>query len=197
MIAWSKVGWVRFFSKAPVFVPADLKKQKLGSDQNDTALLEAFKAMGYNMVGVPQSQILVSLTGGQIDAVYLSPVMAGGTQAFGLAKNMASINVAPFLGAVVMNEVTWRRIPEKYRDTLIRIAKSHEDTMDRQILAMENEVIQMMKTHGLVVNTVTPAQAQLWYADVRQVLPRLYGGLVDKAMYDRVEGILQNYRKTR
>jgi TRAP-type C4-dicarboxylate transport system substrate-binding protein len=32
-LAWSKVGWIRFFSKNPVFVPADLKRQKMGTSE--------------------------------------------------------------------------------------------------------------------------------------------------------------------
>ncbi|MDR2194155.1 MAG: TRAP transporter substrate-binding protein DctP [Treponema sp.] len=197
MLAWSKVGWVKFFSKAPVYVPADLKRQRLGSNESDVQLMDAFKAMGYTMVPVAQNQILVSLSGGQIDAVYLSPVMAGGTQAFGLAKRMASLNVAPFLGAIVMNQTAWKRIPEQYRASLLRIAKRHEAELNGAVAHMEAETIETMKRHGLIVNEITPEQAQLWYDDVRRALPKLFGTTFNKAMYDRIEAILREYRKER
>ncbi|MDR1074004.1 MAG: TRAP transporter substrate-binding protein DctP [Treponema sp.] len=195
MLAWSKVGWVKFFSKAPVYVPNDLKRQRLGANESDAQLLDAFKAMGYTMTPVAQNQILVSLSSGQIDAVYLSPVMAGGTQAFGLAKRMASLNVAPFLGAIVVNQTTWRRIPEQYRDTLLRIAKRHEAELNGAVTQLEAEIIETMQRHGLIVNEVTPEQAQLWYNDVRQALPKLFGSTFDKSTYDRIDAIVSAYRK--
>jgi TRAP-type C4-dicarboxylate transport system substrate-binding protein len=195
MLAWSKVGWVRFFSKSPVFVPADMKRQKLGTNETDTDLMDAFKAMGYKMVPVAQNQILVSLSGGQIEAVYQSPVNAGGLQIFGLAKNMASINIAPFMGGIVMNEVAWKRIPDKYKPELLRIAKRLEADLDVSIQRLEAETIETMKRYGLVINQLSPSQEQLWYDDVNRALPVLLGTTFNRAMYEKIEAILQDYRK--
>jgi TRAP-type C4-dicarboxylate transport system substrate-binding protein len=44
-IAWSKVGWVNFFSRQPVRVPDDLKKQKLAGDPTMQSFNDAFSAM--------------------------------------------------------------------------------------------------------------------------------------------------------
>jgi TRAP-type C4-dicarboxylate transport system substrate-binding protein len=193
-LAWSKIGWVRFFSKKPVFVPADLKSQKLGTIDTEPELLNAFKAMGYTMVPVSMNQILVNLSGGQIDAVYESPVTAGGLQIFGLAKNMASIPVAPFLGSIVMNQRAWQTIPEKYKPALIRIARRMEAELDTSIQALEVEVIQTMVKYGLVINQVSPAQERIWYDDVSRTLPALVGTIFDRTMYNRIEALLKEYR---
>jgi TRAP-type C4-dicarboxylate transport system substrate-binding protein len=195
MLAWSKTGWVRFFSKAPVYVPADMKKQKLGTNESDTNLMDAFKAMGYNMVPVAMKDILISLSGGQIEAVYQSPVNAGGMQIFGLAKNMASINIAPFMGGIVMNETAWKRIPDKYKPELLRIAKRHERELDGAIQKLEAETIATMQNYGLVINRLSPAQEQLWYDDVEKTLPKLLGTTFNKEMYEKIETLLKDFRK--
>ncbi|MDR3301256.1 MAG: TRAP transporter substrate-binding protein DctP [Spirochaetaceae bacterium] len=196
-LAWSKVGWVRFFSKRPVFVPADLKKQRMGTSETEPELMDAFRAMGYQMVPVALNQILVSLSGGQIDAVYQSPVNAGGLQIFGLAKNMASIPVAPFMGAIIMNQRAWRSVPEKYRSELISVTRRLEAELDSSIQALEAEVIQTMLDYGLVINQVSAEQEQVWYTDMNRVMPSLVGSVFDRAMYERIDAMLRSHRAGR
>ncbi|MDR2210761.1 MAG: TRAP transporter substrate-binding protein DctP [Spirochaetaceae bacterium] len=195
LLAWSKVGWIRFFSKNPVFVPADLKRQRLGTSDAETELLDAFRAMGYQMVPIAMNQILVSLSGGQIDAVYQSPVNAGGLQIFGLAKNMASIPVAPFLGSIILNQRAWRSIPEKYRNDLIRITRRMEAELDRSVQDFEAEVIQSMVRYGLVINQVSPEQERIWYADANRTLPALIGTIFDRNLYNRISAMLKPYHE--
>jgi TRAP-type C4-dicarboxylate transport system substrate-binding protein len=195
LLAWSKVGWIRFFSKNPVFVPADLKRQRLGTSDAETELLDAFRAMGYQMVPIAMNQILVSLSGGQIDAVYQSPVNAGGLQIFGLAKNMASIPVAPFLGSIILNQRAWRSIPEKYRGELIRITRRMEAELDRSVQNFETEVIQSMVRYGLVINQINPEQERIWYADANRTLPSLIGTIFDRDLYNRISAMLKPYHE--
>ncbi|MDR2618474.1 MAG: TRAP transporter substrate-binding protein DctP [Treponema sp.] len=195
VLAWSKVGWVRFFSKSPVFVPGDLKKQRLGTSDAETELLDAFRAMGYQMTPIAMNQILVSLSGGQIDAVYQSPVNAGGLQIFGLARNMASIPVAPFLGSIIMNERTWRNIPEKYKPELTRIVRRVEAELDRSVQDFEAEIIQTMVRNGLIINDVGPEQAKLWYDDANRTLPPLMGTLFDQDLFTRISAMLRPYHE--
>jgi TRAP-type C4-dicarboxylate transport system substrate-binding protein len=193
-LAWSKVGWVRFFSKNPVFVPADLKRQKLGTSESEPELMDAFKAMGYQMVPVAMNQILVSLSGGQIDAVYQSPVNAGGLQIFGRAKNMASIQVAPFMGAIVMNQRAWRSIPEGHRETLTRITRKMEADLDASVQTFEAELLKSFEEYGLVINQVSPEQERLWYADIDRAMPSLVKTVFNEGIYNRISALLGGRR---
>jgi TRAP-type C4-dicarboxylate transport system substrate-binding protein len=197
VLAWSKIGWVRFFSKNPVFVPDDLRRQRLGTSEAEPELMDAFKAMGYQMVPVAMDQILVNLSGGLIDAVYQSPVNAGGLQIFGLAKNMASIPVAPFLGAIVMNQRAWNSIPPRYREELTRVTRQLEAELDRSVQALEAEVIGTMQNYGLVENQVSPAQARIWYEDMDRIMPSLLRTTFDRPLYERISAILEAHRAGR
>jgi TRAP-type C4-dicarboxylate transport system substrate-binding protein len=196
-LAWSKAGWVKFFSKAPVFVPGDLKRQKLGINEQEPALMDAFKAMGYQLVPVAMNQVLIYLNGGMIDAVYQSPVNVGGLQIFGVAKNMASINIAPFMGGIVMNQAAWRSIPERHKPELLRIAKRLEAELDTSIQRLEADAITTMKNYGLIINELSPAQEQIWYDDVARVLPSLLGSAFNREIYERIETLLKAYRSGR
>jgi TRAP-type C4-dicarboxylate transport system substrate-binding protein len=154
--------------------------------------MDAFRAMGYQMVPVAMNQILVSLSGGQIDAIYQSPVIAGSLQIFGRAKNMASIQVAPFMGAIIMNQRAWRSIPERHRETLMGITRRMEAELDASVQAFEEELIGSFTEYGLVINQVSPEQERLWYADMEAM-----ADVFDRGMYNRINALLGPHRAGR
>ena len=194
-LAWSRVGWVKIFSKAPVFIPADLKSQKLGTNGEYEKLNQAFKAMGFQMVPVAQDDILIALNSPMVDAVYSSPIAVGSAQIFGLARNMASINIAPFMGAIVLNRRTWNAIPEKYKARMIEAVRKEELELDRVVRKFEEDMIKTMGNYGLKVNQLSPAQEQLWYDEVDRAMPGMVGTVFDKNFYNRIQAILRKHRQ--
>jgi TRAP-type C4-dicarboxylate transport system substrate-binding protein len=194
MLAWSKAGWVRFFSRNPVFVPDDLKKQKMASSEEAPSITNAFKAMGYQMIPVGMNDLMMGLNSGRIDAIFQSPVSAGAFQLFGIAKNMANFNIAPFLGGVVINQAAWRRIPDKYKPALLEIGKNVEKENDNAVQKMEADAITAMKSYGLIVNNVSETQKKLWIDEIGKVRPSLVGKAFDRETLERVEVILKDYR---
>jgi TRAP-type C4-dicarboxylate transport system substrate-binding protein len=196
-LAWARVGWVKFFSKSPIFSPADLKKQKLGTNSDQAELNHVFKAMGFQIVPVERNDILIALSSNMVEAVFQSPVAVGSTQAFGLAKNMSSINVAPFLGGLIFNQRAWSSIPDKYKPQMIDAVRINEAKLDMEIRKLEDDMIKTMGNYGLKVNQLSPQQEQLWYDEIGRAMPGLIGTLFDRNVYERVETILQNYRNRR
>ena len=193
-LALVKAGWVKVFSRNPVFVPADLKKQKVGNAPSEPEMARAFRSMGFQVVEVDNTRLLIALNGGTIDAVYASPIFAAGTQFFGIAKNMTSINLAPFLGGVVLNKYAWESIPAQYRDKLVSITRRFAVELETSLLKLEANTIQEMKNNGLRENQINPAQLQEWYSEVSRAVPSLLGSTFDQAMYNKIDGILKNYR---
>jgi len=199
LLAWAKAGWVRFFSKQPVVVPQDLKKMKLASDPEQPAIMQALKAMGYQLVPTIITENLAALSSGLIDAVWQSPLAVGAYQIFGVAKNMANFNVAPFMGGLLLNQRAWRTIPDKYKPELIASAKRIEQEMDASLAKLDADAVQTMISYGLVVNNITDAQRQLWYNESDQVIPGLLGdtnkgAAFDQALYNRIVAALKAYR---
>jgi TRAP-type C4-dicarboxylate transport system substrate-binding protein len=196
-LAWARAGWVKIFSKAPVFTPADLRRQKLGTNPDELELLQAFKAMGFQMVPVNMNDVLVSLNSGMIEAVYQSPISVAGYQIFGVAKNMSTVNLAPFMGGIIMNRNAWRRIPDRYKDRLMEICKQIETEIDGSIAKLEAEAITTMSKYGLTINQASPAQEQEWYREMAQHESGLVGSIFNKEIYQKITEILQEYRKGR
>jgi TRAP-type C4-dicarboxylate transport system substrate-binding protein len=187
-------GWVRFFSRNPVFVPADLKRQKVAAFPTEPELAQVFRTMGYQVVMVEENRILIALNGGSIDAIYQSPITSAGFQYFGVAKNMASINIAPFMAGVILNKHAWQSIPDQYKPELARITGRVGAEIETSLLRLENDAIATMTKHGLIVNRINPQQQQQWYDDIARAVPGLVGTTFDRTTYNKVERLLRDYR---
>jgi TRAP-type C4-dicarboxylate transport system substrate-binding protein len=195
-LAWAKVGWVQIFSRAPVFTPADLRRQKMATGADDQQMLQAFRTMGFQMVPVEMNDVLVSLNAGMLDAVYWSPVAVAAGQIFSVANNMVDLNLAPFMGGILMNNTAWRRIPDRYRDRLLESSKRIEREIDGSIARLEADALSTMVRYGLRINRPSPAQMQEWYNEMARYESSLVD-IFDRNLYFRIKGILEEYRRGR
>jgi len=193
-LALVKAGWLKIFSRNPVLGPADLKRQKLGSSPSEPEMSRAFRSMGYQVTDVDTDRLLLALNGGTVDAIYMSPIFTAAAQYFGVTKNMASINICPFMAGVVMNKVAWESIPVQHRDKLIKVTRQAGVELEASLLRLETDTIRLMKNNGLKENQISPAAQQEWYDEVARVTPGLLGTTFDRATYNKIEGILKTYR---
>jgi TRAP-type C4-dicarboxylate transport system substrate-binding protein len=197
-LAWARAGWVKLFSKTPFTSPNELRRLRMGTGADDLQMLQAFRILGYQMVPVNLSEQLFALQSGRIDVVYNSPIFVAGSQLFGVAGNMPNINVAPFMGGILMNEITWRRIPDRFKPALLEIGRSVEREIEASIINLEDEAITTMVRHGLRINELTPAQMQVWYDDTARFESRLIDGpnaTFNRDFYIRVRDILTEFRR--
>jgi TRAP-type C4-dicarboxylate transport system substrate-binding protein len=199
-LAWARAGWVKLFTRTPITTPDDLRRLRLASSYDDPQMMQAFRLMGYQVVPANLNEVLIALQSGRVDATYLSPVFAAGNQLFGVARNMSSINVAPFMGGILMNEITWRRIPDRFKPALLEVTRRVEREIESSISQLEEEAIATMLRHGLVINELTPAQAQVWYDDTARFEGRLVGGnnpVFNVEYYNIINNILTDFRSNR
>jgi TRAP-type C4-dicarboxylate transport system substrate-binding protein len=197
-LALARAGWVKLFTRSPVTTPDDLRRLRLGSSPDDPQMMQAFRVMGFQVVPTGLMEILFSLQSGRIDATYISPVFAAATQLFGIARNMSSINVAPFMGGVLINEITWRRIPDHFKPALLAVSRQIEAEIESSIANLEEEAIVTMLRHGLIINELNSSQMQLWFDDTARYESRLIGGtnpIFNADFYDRINNILEEIRR--
>jgi TRAP-type C4-dicarboxylate transport system substrate-binding protein len=191
-------GWIKIFSKNPVFVPNDLKRMKVGSDSQEPAMTAAFKSMGYQVTPMESNRTLIALNGGAIDAIYVSPIASAGMQFFGVAKNMSTVNIAPFLGGIVMNKHTWEMIPPQHQQAILAITRRIGTEIETSLAQLESDAISTMVKHGLVINDVNARQAQEWYDDLEKSIPLLLNtDTFDRGTYEKINGIIRPLRDGR
>jgi TRAP-type C4-dicarboxylate transport system substrate-binding protein len=160
-------------------------------------MLQAFKTLRFQIVPVGLPDVMTSLNSSMIDAVYMSPIMAAGSQVFGIARNMSSLYLCPFMGGMLMNNATWRRIPEKYQPKIREITQRITVDLVSGTIELENEAISNMVKYGLAINRPSAAQEQEWLKEFEDRKSELLGPVFDAAMYNKIEAILKEYRKGR
>ena len=197
MLAWSKSGFVNIFSKDQVLTPDDLKRMKIASQAEASDMNDAFKAMGFQVVETDMGEIGNKLNAGTIAACYQNPAAIAAFQLHSILKNMLQVNIAPVLGGIVMNQITWRKIGDlnpRYQTELLNSTRKIAEEFDASLQKTVSDAVQTMSRAGLKVNQPSAAQAQLWYNEMEKVVPVLLGSAFDRDLYNRVNSILVRYR---
>jgi TRAP-type C4-dicarboxylate transport system substrate-binding protein len=197
-MALVKAGWVKIFSRSPVYTPNDLKRLKVGTNPDEPELLDAFRTMGFQMVRVSLTDVAQRLNSGMIDAIYQSPISVSAFQLYRVAKNMSTVNLAPFMGGVLMSKNAWSRIPPQYQGPLLEIVRQAGVEIENSFQRGEEEAIANMRQNGVIINQASPQQEADWYREINRYLPDLVNrNVFHRGMYERIQDILQNYRERR
>jgi len=197
IITWSKAGFVNVFSKDPVLVPDDLKKMKIASNSEAEDMNAAFKTMGFQVIDSDWTDVGPKLASGTVSAVYQSPAGIAAYQLHTYMKNMLSINLAPILGGIVINQVTWKKIGElnpRFQSELLRATRRIGEEFDASMTKTISDAVNTMTREGLKVNQPNAAQEQLWYDEINRVIPSLVGSTYDRALYEKINDVLTRYR---
>jgi TRAP-type C4-dicarboxylate transport system substrate-binding protein len=200
MLTWAKVGWVKVFSKTQVFTPAELKQLKIGMPPDLPNMNNAFRGMGFSLVNMTLGETLIALNSGKVNAIYNSPIYVASMQVFTIAKYMMSINVAPVMGGIVMNQQREYQALTRlaYWPQLLASAQKIGLEINASLGSLESAAMNTMLSYGLKLSTLTPEQENLWYADMEKAMPDLLrGGVFDRQLYDQIIAILQRYRRGR
>jgi TRAP-type C4-dicarboxylate transport system substrate-binding protein len=153
--------------------------------------------MGFQMVETDLTDVGTKLLSGAVMAAYQNPAGVAAYQLHKELKNMLSLNLAPFMGGIVVNQITWKKIRDlnpKYPEDLMKVTRRIADELDASMQQTVNNALDVMKRGGLKVNQPSSAQAQLWYNEVERVIPGLLGTTFDRDIYQKINAILAKQR---
>lgn len=194
VLFWTDVGWVRFFSKKPVLHPADMKKLKLFSWAGSANQVESYKAAGFNPVPLETADVLPGLTTGLIEAVPMPLFAALGMQIDLRAPYLLELNWGVLVGALVITQKAWDRIPENIRPALQAAALEAGRENKAAGRAESEEAVAKMKQRGLTVTTVTPEIEGEWRQTVESVVDTIRGKVVPADVFDETQRLIKEYR---
>ncbi|UCD37199.1 MAG: TRAP transporter substrate-binding protein DctP [Fidelibacterota bacterium] len=191
VLAWADVGWVYWFTRAPVRTPDDLRKLRLFTWAGDPHSPRLWKKAGFHAVSLSAVDVLPGLQTGLIDAVDSSPLTVASFQWFGITKYMTDLPWAAMTGGLIINRATWERIPEQLRPQLLAAVEKRALHIKNKIRYTDDEAVVVMKEHGLKVIEITPAEREQWQQLIEQYSYMLKGTLVDSTMFERVLALKQ------
>jgi len=193
-LALIKGGWVNIFSKEPVVVPDDLRRLKLASNPEEAKLNAAFKAMGFNLVESEMTDLGPKIASNMVNAFYQTPASVAPLGLYKMLNNMMDTPIAPFLGGIVINRVTWNKISSDNRARILQVTQKTAADFEAVMPRTVTNAITMMQREGLKVNKVSPSQEQLWQTEVQKAMPSLLGNTFDPELYNKMNEILRKSR---
>jgi len=194
ILAWSKGGWVNIFSKEPVITPDDLRRMKMATNPDDSKLNTAFKAMKFNLIEAEIIDLGPKIASNSVNAFYQTPASVAPLGLYKQLNNMMEIPIAPFLGAIVINRVTWNKINPANQAKILQATQKIAAEFDAVMPRMVTNAVTMMQKEGLKVNKISPAQEQLWRDELQKAIPMLLGNTFDPELYNKINDILRRAR---
>lgn len=198
VLTWSKSGWIHIFSTDKVMDPTDLKDLKFGINSGQPEMIQAFKGMGFNIVSMGTSGLMLALQSGMVEAYYAPPMASASYQWFALAPNMVSLPFSPVLGGFIISSRSWNRIPRKYHAQLKASVDRVGKSFAAETVKMNDMAMDVMLENGLIVNPVSSSVRKQW---TNLFLLDDYSALVgegkpiSREVYDDFIGKMEAYRR--
>jgi TRAP-type transport system periplasmic protein len=196
LVGLSSSGWVKFFAKKPIDLPADLQAQRLAVSAEDEEILYAWRAMGFDALPVHPTATLAALQTGRVEAFHTPIVISAMYQWFGLAPYMNTMNIAPLLTGFVMGERSWRRVPDRFKEDFIAAGREVMTPLYEEIVELEKEALQVMLDNGLIINERTDKGVAEWDNIVTKGHDILVGTSISPEVYERALALRDEYRRT-
>ena len=180
------VGWVYWFTKEPIYIPNDLKKQKIFTWAGDYKTGKLWDQAGFNSIPLAVPDVHSGLQTGLINAMAFPPIFVLANQYFGITSHMLDMKWGILTAAIVIDQKIWNRIKSEYQDKMLKIA----DDIGREHQLNNREdadkAVDVMKEYGLQVNTPSIEQVKEWESIVESMYPLIRGNVVNAEVFDRV-----------
>src|SRR5208337_4799470 len=162
VLALSKGGWVRYFSKSPIVYPSDLDRLRISINQSNDKETSLLQSVGARLVPGTISDFLLQVSTNEVDAILDSPIYIATLwfQLRGKISYMSSFKVAPFMGAMIVNESSWERVPADLRPALRRTVQDIADRTGLDSAKLEEEAIASLD--GIRIPPEPPDAAAKW-----------------------------------
>jgi TRAP-type C4-dicarboxylate transport system substrate-binding protein len=151
--------------------------------------------MGFNLIETDWTALGSRLASNMINAIYVVPTIVAPMQLHRAGVNhMLDLPIAPVMGAIVMNRVTWNKLSAAHQREIIRYTQRMAVDFDASMMRAETNAISAMDRDGLTINRPSQEQQNLWFSDLQTSLPSLLGTVIDRDLYNQINQILERAR---
>lgn len=195
LLAWTKVGWLHFFSKHPVTKVEDLQAQKFFVYQGDEKTVGVWRDGGFKPVPLSTNDMMTSLQSGMIESFASTSLSTAAFQWFGIANNMVDMNWSVLLGGIIINKKTWDRFPKPLQKKLEKIALNVGSDIQKSIEQIDVKAVETMKKNGLKVTSIPDSEMAKWQVIADKGAKYMIDHkAITQASYDKIKGYIAEYR---
>lgn len=186
-LGFTEIGMVYFVSQKKVNSIDSMKGIKIWSWDGDEVVETVIQNM--NLVSVPLAlpDVLSSLTTGIIQAAYAPPLGIVALQWNSKVKYLLDFPLAYSVGAFLLSEKGFNKIPKKYQDTVLQISKKYLNDVEMGNRQDNVDSLASLKTGGVEFLQFSDGDKQKAESIRRGVITKLEGKLFSKEALKRVE----------
>ncbi len=197
LLGWAEVGFVYTFTKTPIYGVDDLKKIKMWAWQGDPIADVAYKVIGVTPVPLSITEVFTSLQTGLIDGVYGSPLAVLATQWFTRVKYMHNVPLSNASGALLISKRYFDSLPKDLQEILLRNGRKYMRKLVELTREENKKAIETLKKNGIIITNPPSEKLLNEYDEIGKKARRmLVGRLFTKEWLDKIEGSLEEYRKS-
>ncbi len=187
VLAWGDAGWAYFFAVKEFRTLDELRRMKLYTSKGDAEMLRLYSEFGFRAVPLDLTELQANLETGLVEVFAVPPLVAAGYQWFASAPNMLNMRFSPIVGALLIDEQVWQRIPEDQRIPMEESAQQAAQEIQDSVRAQEETAIHEMQKYGLRVIDPHGDLVAQWNREIAETYPALRGryapaDLMDEAL---------------
>ncbi|NOX08258.1 MAG: ABC transporter substrate-binding protein [Gammaproteobacteria bacterium] len=149
LLGWMEIGFVRFFSKEPIYNMDDLKNRRIWLWQGDRLGEAFFKASGLAPVPLSIIDVFTSLSTGLLDTVYSTPLASIAMQWYTKTKYVTNVPMLNAMGAIVVSNRFFNKLPTDLQKILKDSGKIIGERLIKATRIDNETSIDILKQEGL------------------------------------------------
>jgi TRAP-type C4-dicarboxylate transport system substrate-binding protein len=166
LVGWMEVGYIYFFSKAPIATLDDLGQRRIWFWQGDPLGRAFFDAAGLAPVPLSIIDVYTSLSTGMIDTVYAPPLGAIALQWFTKTRYITNVPMANGIGSLVVSRRFFQNLPQDLQKLLRRTGMETGEKLIAATRSDNIEALALMTERGM---TLVEADESLISGDVEKI----------------------------
>lgn len=194
VLGWAEGGWVYFFTKKPVRTPDDLRQLRLWTAVGFPESEKLIKEFGFQVVPLPETDMLTALQTGLIEAIYVPPLFALLDRSYQIATYMTNMKFAPLTAATIISTHAWERIPQLYRQPMIEAVGKVVKALRQEIRQSGADALKEMQKRGLQVIELDPPTIEQWRSEARRAYTKFGCSVQYPDLFEKILRLHQEFR---
>jgi TRAP-type C4-dicarboxylate transport system substrate-binding protein len=197
LLGWMEVGFVYFFSKAPIQRLDDLKQRRIWNWQGDPLGKAFFDASGLSPVPLSIIDVYTSLSTGLIDTVYAPPLGAIAMQWFTKTRYITNVPMANGIGSLVVSRRFFQNLPQDLQKILKRTGAVIGEKLVTATRKDNIESLETLQRRGMqIVEAEESLQSDaLQGIRIRAGESLMENGYIPEATINKINQWLQDFRE--
>lgn len=189
-LGFSELGLVYFVSQKKTPDIKSLRGVKIWSWEGDKLVAAMIEEMKLISIPLPLPDVLSSLSTGIIEAAYAPPLGMIALQWNTKIKYLVDFPIAYSVGAFLVSDRGWKKIPAEYKDIVKKITKKYIGRVSEANIKDNIAALESMKALGVEFTNFPESDIKTGKELREKIIKKLEGKLFSKEALERLNKIL-------